>query len=112
MTLRTLSELEQAVGADPDSPALRHLLGAHYAQIGRYEEAEREFYRAISLDPQAHLSYTILLAVPRIEVFELQQHETTGTGGDFLEGHKRRAADCANHIRMNRCKGGQALHLG
>ena len=56
MSTRTLSELEQAVGADPDSPALRHLLGAHYAQIGRYEEAEREFYRAISLDPQAHLA--------------------------------------------------------
>ena len=53
---RTLSELEQAVGANPENPALRHLLGAHYAQIGRYEEAERELYRAISLDPQAHIA--------------------------------------------------------
>jgi len=53
---RTLSELEKTVGADPENPTLRHLLGAHYAQEGRYEEAERELYRAISLDPQAHLA--------------------------------------------------------
>ena len=52
MSTRTLSELEGAVGSDPESPALRHLLGAHYAQVGRYEEAERELYRAISLDPR------------------------------------------------------------
>jgi tetratricopeptide (TPR) repeat protein len=51
-----LSELEKAVGSDPESPALRHLLGAHYAQVGRYEEAERELYRAISLDPEAHVA--------------------------------------------------------
>jgi tetratricopeptide (TPR) repeat protein len=56
MSNTTLSELEKAVGADPESPALRHLLGAHYAQVGRYEEAERELYRAISLDPQAHVA--------------------------------------------------------
>jgi tetratricopeptide (TPR) repeat protein len=53
---KSLSEIEQAVGADPESPALRHLLGAHYAQAGRYEEAERELYRAISLDPRAHIA--------------------------------------------------------
>jgi tetratricopeptide (TPR) repeat protein len=56
MSNRTLGELEKAVGADPESPALRHLLGARYAQVGRYEEAERELYRAISLDPQAHVA--------------------------------------------------------
>jgi tetratricopeptide (TPR) repeat protein len=56
MSNRSLSELEKAVGANPESPALRHLLGAHYAQVGRYEEAERELYRAISLDPQAHIA--------------------------------------------------------
>jgi tetratricopeptide (TPR) repeat protein len=56
MPSRSLSELEKAVGADPESADLRHLLGAHYAQVGRYEEAECELYRAISLDPQAHLA--------------------------------------------------------
>ncbi len=56
MTDDTLSDLEKAVGADPENPALRHLLGARYAQIGRYEEAERELYRAVSLDPQAHVA--------------------------------------------------------
>jgi tetratricopeptide (TPR) repeat protein len=35
---------------------LRHLLGAHYAKAGRFEEAERELYRAVSLDPQAHVA--------------------------------------------------------
>ena len=56
MSDRTLSELEKAVSADSENPALRHLLGAHYAQVGRMEEAERELYRAISLDPQAHIA--------------------------------------------------------
>jgi tetratricopeptide (TPR) repeat protein len=56
MAARSLGELEKAVGAKPESAALRHLLGAHYAQLGRYEEAERELYRAISLDPQAHIA--------------------------------------------------------
>lgn len=56
MSDKRLIELEKAVGANPENPALRHLLGAHYAQVGRYEEAERELYRAISLDPQAHVA--------------------------------------------------------
>jgi tetratricopeptide (TPR) repeat protein len=56
MSTGTLSELEKAVGAAPESAALRHLLGAHYAQVGRYEEAERELYRAISLDPRADVA--------------------------------------------------------
>jgi tetratricopeptide (TPR) repeat protein len=56
MSDNQLIELEKAVGANPESPHLRHLLGARYAQAGRYEEAERELYRAISLDPRAHVA--------------------------------------------------------
>jgi tetratricopeptide (TPR) repeat protein len=56
MSNQSLSELENAVGANPENPALRHLLGAHYAQVGRYDDAERELYRAISLNPEAHIA--------------------------------------------------------
>ena len=56
MSTETVTELERAVGADPDNAALRHRLGAHYAQLGLYEQAERELYRAVSLDPQAHVA--------------------------------------------------------
>ena len=51
-----LNEFENAVGVEPESARLRHLLGAHYAQAGRFEEAERELYRAVSLDPRAHVA--------------------------------------------------------
>jgi tetratricopeptide (TPR) repeat protein len=54
-TLR-LIDLEQAVHADPDNADLRHLLGAHYAQLGKYDLAELELYRAVSLNPQAHVA--------------------------------------------------------
>jgi tetratricopeptide (TPR) repeat protein len=56
MSTQTLTELERAVATDPQNPALRHRLGAHYAQLGMYAEAERELYRAISLNPQAHVA--------------------------------------------------------
>lgn len=51
-----LNELERAVGAEPENAAFRHRLGAHYAQLGLYEKAKRELYRAVSLDPQAHVA--------------------------------------------------------
>ena len=56
MSSINVTDLERAVGADPDNPALRHQLGAHYAQLGLYAQAERELYRAISLNPQAHVA--------------------------------------------------------
>jgi tetratricopeptide (TPR) repeat protein len=56
MSSINVTDLERAVGADPDNPALRHRLGAHYAQLGLYAQAERELYRAISLNPQAHVA--------------------------------------------------------
>jgi len=56
MSTDTLTELQRAVGADPQNAALRHRLGAHFAQLGMYEEAERELYRAISLNPRAHVA--------------------------------------------------------
>jgi len=34
MCSETLTELEQAINADPTYADLRHLLGAHYAQQG------------------------------------------------------------------------------
>lgn len=52
----TLSELEQAVGADPHNAKLRHLLAAEYAQAGRYDSAKAEFFHAIALDPEAYLA--------------------------------------------------------
>jgi tetratricopeptide (TPR) repeat protein len=52
----TLSELEQAVGADPYNAELRHLLAAEYAQAGRYDSAKAEFLQAIALKPDAHIA--------------------------------------------------------
>jgi tetratricopeptide (TPR) repeat protein len=56
MSTATLIELERAAITDPDNADLRYLLGAHYAQLGQYEQAARELYRSISLNPQAHVA--------------------------------------------------------
>ena len=52
----TLSELEQAVGADPHNAELRHLLAAEYAEAGRYDSAKAEFLHVIALNPAAHVA--------------------------------------------------------
>lgn len=52
----TLSELEQAVGADPHNAELRHLLAAEYVEAGRYDSAKAEFLHAIALNPGAHVA--------------------------------------------------------
>lgn len=56
MANNKLSQLEQAVGADPHNAALRHLLAAEYAEAGRYDSAKAEFLHAIALDPGAHVA--------------------------------------------------------
>ena len=56
MPTPTLTDLERVVEANPNNADLRHRLGAHYAQMGMYEQAERELYRAVSLNPQAHVA--------------------------------------------------------
>jgi tetratricopeptide (TPR) repeat protein len=56
MDTRTLEDLERAVRADPESPELRHLLAAEYAQAGQYESAKAEFFHAITLNPDAHVA--------------------------------------------------------
>jgi len=56
MGTRALSDLEQAVKADPANARLRHLLGAEYAQAGQIESAKAELFHAITLDPGAHVA--------------------------------------------------------
>lgn len=56
MGTRALSDLEQAVKADPANARLRHLLGAEYAQAGQAESAKAELFHAITLDPEAHIA--------------------------------------------------------
>lgn len=56
MGTRALSDLEQAVRADPANAGLRHLLGAEYAQAGQPENAKAELFHAITLDPGAHIA--------------------------------------------------------
>lgn len=51
-----LSQLEQAVGADPHNAELRHLLAAEYTDAGRYDSAKAEFLHAIALNPGAHIA--------------------------------------------------------
>lgn len=53
---RTLSDLEQAIRADPDNARLRHLLAAEYAQAGHPDKAKAEFFHTITLDPAAHVA--------------------------------------------------------
>lgn len=56
MRARTLSELEQAVRAEPANADLRHLLAAEYAQTGHYEPAVREFHEVLVLNPGAQVA--------------------------------------------------------
>jgi tetratricopeptide (TPR) repeat protein len=56
VSIPSLIDLERAVSEEPENAALRHRLGAHYAQLGQYEQAERELYRSIGLNPQAHVA--------------------------------------------------------
>jgi tetratricopeptide (TPR) repeat protein len=56
MAPRTLSDLEQAVRADPENAKLHHLLAAEYAQAGQPDRAKAEFFHAITLDPAAHVA--------------------------------------------------------
>jgi tetratricopeptide (TPR) repeat protein len=49
---RAMSELEKAIALDPEFPEAHCDLGASYALLGRYPEAEAEFRRAIELIPE------------------------------------------------------------
>lgn len=56
MVPKTLSDLEQAVSADPENANLRHLLAAEYVQTGQPEKAKAEFFHTITLNPDAHVA--------------------------------------------------------
>jgi tetratricopeptide (TPR) repeat protein len=50
-------ELERAIARDPDFSAAHGGLGAEYALLTRYAEAEGHFKRAIALDPATACNY-------------------------------------------------------
>ena len=76
MTSQALTTLQQAVAADPDNADLRHLLGAHCAQNGDYVQTERELYRAVSLNPLAHVAR---LQLRRLYLTENDPHRSIST---------------------------------
>lgn len=45
-----ISYLKEGVGKFPDDPKIAYVLGAEYAQIGMFDQAEAEMRRAITLD--------------------------------------------------------------
>lgn len=47
-----ISHLKEGVTRFSDNPKLAYLLGAEYAQIGLYDQAEAEMERALQLEPQ------------------------------------------------------------
>jgi tetratricopeptide (TPR) repeat protein len=49
-----LSELRQALAANPGSPQLLYLLGAELAQQGHYDDAATALTSAIAIDPSLH----------------------------------------------------------
>jgi tetratricopeptide (TPR) repeat protein len=56
--------LEQAVSRSDASGPACYLLGAQYAQIGRFDDAAREFGRAVAIDPAlsiARFQYGLLV---------------------------------------------------
>jgi tetratricopeptide (TPR) repeat protein len=94
MSDNRLMELEKSVNAEPESAPLRHLLGAHYAKAGRYEDAERELYRAVSLNPLAHVAR---LQLGLLQLTQGDAHRATSTwsalealaDGEALKSFKR-----------------------
>jgi hypothetical protein len=76
MTSQALTTLQQAVAADPDNADLRHLLGAHCAQNRDDVQTEREQYRAVSLNPLAHVAR---LQFRRLYLTENDPHRSIST---------------------------------
>lgn len=54
---RVLALLEPARTSFPDALSVAYLLGEGYAGLGRNEEAEKEFRRAVDIDPNNHVSH-------------------------------------------------------
>ena len=50
--------LQKAVGIDPQAAALQNNLGIIYCALGKDEEAQQAFQRAIQIDSGAVISYT------------------------------------------------------
>jgi Flp pilus assembly protein TadD len=57
---KAISELERAVALDTEFGEAHTDLGARYAQSGRYQDAERETQRAITIMPEDWIPYSNL----------------------------------------------------
>ena len=86
----TATLLEQARELDPDDPAIRQNLGIAYRGLGRNDEAERSYQKALDLDPEGLEPYLnlALLYGDHMQAFDkavetIQRYRDLG--GDQLE---------------------------
>jgi tetratricopeptide (TPR) repeat protein len=69
MHAEQLDQLEDAVRIRPDSAVAHHNLGAALANLGKYDEAEKEFCQAIELAPQ-NAAQGLAVPVPYMQAEE------------------------------------------
>lgn len=69
MYAEQLEQLKEAVRIRPDSAVAHNNLGAALANLGRYDEAEKEFRQAIELAPQ-NAAHGLAVPVPYMDAEE------------------------------------------
>lgn len=69
--LRMRTAADEAIRLDPLLPEAREAMGASYARLGEWQQAEQNFHRAIELNPRdalpyRHLAFFVLFPLGRI----------------------------------------------
>jgi len=76
---KEVQQWKRTIQLDDTKSAAHYMLGTHYHNIGRLNEAEQELKRAIELDPKYSNSYGVLAAV----------YEKLGKNDLAIEYHKK-----------------------
>jgi tetratricopeptide (TPR) repeat protein len=91
---KSVSELQQAISYDPNSPEAHNQLGITYRFMGRNSEAMAEFQRALELDP--HYSEALL----NEGILRMASGDAAGAKAQFNQAIKLNSKNYMAHYRL------------